>query len=319
MDWIKATVSTTTEGIDSVSGRLLNLGINGIEIADRNDFKQFLDENRAAWDYVDESLEPLKTAETTVTFYVTDDTCGLELLQSVKHSMEELKSVPDIPDCGSLEVKSDHVKDEDWSEIWKQYFHPVPVGEKILIQPAWEKAQNPENRTIFTVNPGMSFGTGSHPTTRFCMELLESRLKPDDTVLDLGCGSGILSIVALLLGAKDATAIDIDPNAVDTAYENLALNKLPKSQYQAFAGNILTDTALQDRLGTYDIVLANIVADVIIGLSGMVRKFMKPNGFFLCSGIITERLSEVKRALTKAGFEILEIKQDSDWAAIACR
>lgn len=318
MDWIKVNITTSAEGIDPVCGRLLDLGITGVEISDKDDFREFLEQNRKYWDYVDEELERLKDADTVITLYLTDEAAGLEQLSAINSSMQELKQLDDDDVFGTLIVSTDHVKDEDWSEIWKQYFHPIPVGKNILIQPVWEKTENVENKTIFTVNPGMSFGTGSHPSTRFCIEEIEKYIKEGDTVLDLGCGSGILSIIALLLGAKDAIAIDIDPNAVDVAYSNLSLNNLPRDNYHAFAADILSDPKVRDELGKYDLVIANIVADVIIGLSKFVRQFMKENGTFICSGIILERLDEVTEALENAGLTIKEIRKDTDWAAITC-
>ncbi len=319
MDWIKVTITTTAEGIDPISGRLLDLGITGIEIADKDEFKEFLEANRKYWDYVDEELERLMDADTIITLYLSDGAAGLEQLAAVKSSMEELRQLDTEKIYGTLQVATENVKDEDWSEIWKQYFHPIPVGEKVLICPVWEQTNNTDGRTVFTVNPGMSFGTGSHPSTRFCIEEIEKHLQKDDTVLDLGCGSGILSIIALLLGAKDAIAIDIDPNAVDVAYSNLSLNQLSKENYHAFAGDILTDINLRNDLGKYDLVIANIVADVIIGLAGFVRQFMKEDGTFICSGIILERLDEVVSALESAGLTIQEIRKDTDWAAITCK
>ncbi len=319
MDWIKVTITTTAEGIDPISGRLLDLGITGIEIADKDEFKEFLEANRKYWDYVDEELERLMDADTIITLYLSDGAAGLEQLAAVKSSMDELRQLDTEKIYGTLQVATENVKDEDWSEIWKQYFHPIPVGEKVLICPVWEQTNNTDGRTVFTVNPGMSFGTGSHPSTRFCIEEIEKHLQKDDTVLDLGCGSGILSIIALLLGAKDAIAIDIDPNAVDVAYSNLSLNQLSKENYHAFAGDILTDINLRNDLGKYDLVIANIVADVIIGLSGFVRQFMKEDGTFICSGIILERLDEVVSALESAGLTVQEIRKDTDWAAITCK
>lgn len=319
MDWIKTTITTTGEGIDAVSGRLLDLGINGIEIADKDDFKEFLESNRKYWDYVDEELERLKDADTQITFYLSCGAAGMEQLSAVKVSMEELKKLDTDGIFGKLDIITENVKDEDWSEIWKQYFHPIPVGEKILICPAWEVPEDDGGRTIFKVNPGMSFGTGSHPSTRFCLEEIEKYLKEGDTLLDLGCGSGILSITARLLGAKECVAVDIDPNATDVAYTNLELNKLPKDGYDTYTGDITDDAELRDKLGRHDLVIANIVADVIIALAPFVRGFMKDNAVFICSGIILERLDEVKAALLENGLEIINVKNDDDWAAITAK
>lgn len=316
MDWIKTTITTTSNGIDAVSGRLLDLGINGIEISDKDDFKEFLENNRKYWDYVDEELERLKDADTQIAFYLSCGASGIEQLGAVKSSMEALRRYDAEGSFGSLEISTENVKDEDWSEIWKQYFHPIPVGEKILICPAWEKAENADGRTVFTVNPGMSFGTGSHPSTRFCLEEIEKNLKEGDSVLDLGCGSGILSITALLLGASEATAVDIDSNATDVAYANLELNRLDRRRYTTYTGDITEDDALRESLGKHNIVLANIVADVIIAIAPYVRGFMADNAVFICSGIILERLDEVKAALCENGLVITEVKHDDDWAAI---
>ncbi len=319
MEWIKTTISTTADGIDPVSGRLLELGINGIEISDKDDFMEFLENNRKYWDYVDEELERLKDADTQITFYLICGTSGLEQLNAVKASMDALKDLDADGIYGTLEISTDNVKDEDWSEIWKQYFHPIPVGKKILICPAWEEPKDTDNRVVFTVNPGMSFGTGSHPSTRFCLEEIEKYITPGDTILDLGCGSGILSITALLLGASSAVAVDIDPNATEVAYSNLALNSLSKDRYATYTGDITTDSELRLKLGKHKLVIANIVADVIIAIAPFVRGFMTDDSVFICSGIILERLEEVKAALTEQGLEIINIKSDDDWAAITAR
>lgn len=318
MDWIKVTVTTTSEGIDPVSGRLLELGIAGIEIADKNDFSEFLENNRKYWDYVDEELERLKDADTTITFYLSCGAAGIEQLNAAIASMKALAEMDTEHKYGSLDIKSENVADEDWSEIWKQYFHPIPVGKNILIQPAWETIDAPNGKCVFTVNPGMSFGTGSHPSTRFCLEEIEKYVKDGDSVLDLGCGSGILSITALLLGARNAVAVDIDSNATDVAYNNLALNHLSRDLYTTYTGDITSDAVLRGKLGKHDIVIANIVADVIIALAPYVRSFMKDGAVFICSGIILERLDEVKNALTENGLKIKEVKSDDDWAAITC-
>lgn len=319
MDWIKTTVTTTAKGIDPVSGRLLELGINGIEISDKDDFIEFLENNRKYWDYVDEELEKLKYTDTKITFYLSCGAAGIEQLNAVKASLAELKALDTDGIYGSLEISADNVKDEDWSEIWKQYFHPIPVGKKILICPAWETPKNTDGRTVFTVNPGLSFGTGSHPSTRFCLEEIEENLNPGDSMLDLGCGSGILSVTALLLGASSAVAVDIDSNATDVAHSNLKLNKLTDENYKTYTGDITSDKELRDKLGAHNLVVANIVADVIIAIAPYVRRFMNPGATFICSGIILERLDEVKAALTKNGLNITKVKCDDDWAAITAK
>lgn len=316
MDWIKTIITTTAEGIDPVCGRLLELGINGTEICDKDDFAEFLDNNHKYWDYVDEELEKLKYADTTVTFYLTYGSDGIELLNSVHASISALKKSDTENKFGSLSITTENVKDEDWSEIWKQYFHPTLIGEKILICPEWEEPDPKTQRTVFTVNPGMSFGTGSHPSTRFCLEEIEKYVKQDDTILDLGCGSGILSITGLLLGASSAVAVDIDSNATDAARSNLHLNNLSDNLYDIYTGDIISDKSLRDKLGRHNIVLANIVADVIIAISPFIRGFMNENAVFICSGIILERLDEVKKALLDNGLNIINVRYDDDWAAV---
>ena len=315
MNWIELKITTTTEGIDLICGALYDIGITGLEISDQNDFKEFLENNRKYWDYVDEELEKLKTADSCITVYFSDDDDGKAQLEEAENLLNELKLESIVLKDITLNTK--FVKDEDWSENWKQFFKPLEIGEKVLIVPEWENV--PEtSRTKFIINPGCSFGTGSHESTRMCIEEIEKHLEKGDTVLDLGCGSGILSVIALLLGAGTATAVDIDPMAVETAYTNLALNNLPTDIYHGISGDITTDSDLCQMLSENkcDIVLANIVADVIIKLSEYVKDFMKPEGVFICSGIIIERKDEVKDILEKAGLNIKEVRTMGEWAAI---
>ena len=214
----------------------------------------------------------------------------------------------------------ENMKDEDWSENWKQFFKPLEIGKRVLVVPEWEENIPESDRIKFLINPGLSFGTGSHESTKMCIEEIEKHVKDGDKILDLGCGSGILSVIALLLGAGDATAVDIDPMAVEVAYSNLKLNNLSEDIYHGFAGDITTDTELCNKLAAEksDIVLANIVADVIIALSGYVKDFMKPDGVFICSGIIIERKDEVVSALENAGLKIKEVRTMGEWAAAVC-
>lgn len=320
MEWIKVTIFTTSEGIESVSGRLYQAGITGIEIEDEKDFKDFLENNKQYWDYVDEDLVRQKEGETKINVYVSDNISGREMLSEIRSSMLELKSLDEEKAFGRLEIELENMSEEDWANNWKKYFHPIEIGERIMIKPEWEELEKETDRIVFDINPGMSFGTGSHYTTQLCLESIEKFVNGGESVLDLGCGSGILSIISLMLGAKEAVAVDIDPNAVDIAYQNAARNGIGKENYKVYAGNILTDTELNEKIsGKYEVVVANIVADVIIGLAPMAKKYMKENGVFITSGIIEDRVEDVKEALTEAGFEISDIKQRKDWVSIICR
>ena len=321
MDWIQINIYTTPEGIEPVSGRLYGLGITGVEIEDEADFKDFLENNRQYWDYVDEELVRKKSGETRVKAYVSDNAAGRELLAAIKGELRALREEDTEGRFGRLETELDNVRNEDWEHNWRKYYHPLEIGEKILICPEWEKAPESGGRVVFTIEPGLSFGTGSHDTTRLCLESLEKLVCPGSRVLDLGCGSGILSIVSLLLGAGYAHAVDIDPNAVDIAYKNAEKNGISRDRYFAETGNIVNDAAMRTRIAKekYDIVVANIVADVIIAIVPHVQEFMTANGVFLSSGIITDRLEEVKEALLAAGFKIESINTSGDWASVVCR
>lgn len=321
MDWLRVTVYTTSEGIEPVTGRMYQLGITGLEIEDEKDFKDFLENNTQYWDYVDEELIKEKEGETRVKVYVSDDINGRELLAAIKGSMQELKSIDEEGVFGRLETEVDSMNTEDWANNWKKYFHIMEVGEKLLIKPMWEELTKPTDRIVFNVNPGMSFGTGSHYTTQLCIEALEKYVHTGDKMLDLGCGSGILSIISLLLGASEAVAVDIDPNAVDTAYENAQMNDIDLSKYHVLSGNVVTDPDIQQEISKnrYEVVAANIVADVIIGLAPKAREYMKENGVFITSGIISDREDEVRAALVENGFEIVSAQRRKDWVSIVCK
>ena len=321
MDWIKVTIYTSAEGIEGVTGRLYQLGITGLEIEDEQDFLDFLENNKQYWDYVDEELMKQKHTETKVSCYVSNDMNGNELLIAIRDSMKEMKDLDDDNSYGRLEVEIENTSTEDWANNWKKYFHPMEVGEKILIKPEWEELTEPTDRLVFNINPGMSFGTGSHYTTQLCIEALEKYIKPGIKMLDLGCGSGILSILSLMLGAKEAVAVDIDPNAVDTAYENAQMNNIGREHYKVLSGNVVTDKDIQDIISQdkYEVVAANIVADVIIGLAPKAREYMKEGGVFITSGIIEGRQDEVKEALEENGFEIVDIRNRKDWYSIICK
>ncbi len=321
MDWIKVSIYTTSAGIEPVSGRLYQLGITGIEIEDEQDFKDFLENNHQYWDYVDDDLIKQKQGETRVIAYVSDNAAGREMLSEIRSSLLEMSELNENGEFGRLEIELDNTSEEDWANNWKKYFHALEIGKKLIIKPEWEDLEEPAGKVVFSINPGMSFGTGSHYTTQLCIEAIEEYIKPDDMMLDLGCGSGILSVIALMLGAKEAYAVDIDPNAVTVAYENADRNNVSRSRYHVMSGNILTDENLQNTLGEhkYDIIAANIVADVIIGLAPKAKEYLKDGGVFITSGIIEDREDDVRSALEECGFKIEDIRRRKDWLSIICR
>ncbi|MCD8048519.1 MAG: 50S ribosomal protein L11 methyltransferase [Clostridia bacterium] len=318
MNWLEVAIETNADGIDGVCDALTALGIVGFEIEDKDDFNTFLEENKKYWDYVDEELYKEKQGATKVKVYIEENAESSEKLTEIKNAMSELKKEGDF---GSLAVSYTVRVQEDWENNWRQYFKPIYVGDRIVIKPHWEELQDTEGKLVFEIDPGMTFGSGQHETTRMCVEALEHRVKEDMRIADLGCGSGILGIIALLLGANFVYAADIDENSPRIAYENAALNDVDKSRYKVECRNILSDKKLDEELSKnkFDIVLANIVADVIIPLSEKVRMYMKEEGYFICSGIIDFRKDDVREALLKNGFEIEEEKHDGDWYAFVCR
>lgn len=320
MNWIKCTVFTSAQAIEGVCGRLSMIDINGTQIEDEADFLLFLKENTAFWDLVDDELIEEKKGETRIIFYLPDDKYLEKKLKEVKNQLEEMKKSDTDSKYGRLSLETSVTNEEDWANNWKKYFKPLKIGKKILVCPEWETCENDDGRIVFRINPGMTFGTGTHHSTRMCIEILENCVKKDDSVLDIGCGSGILSIISLMLGAKNAFALDIDPNAIHIAYENAALNGIGPDRYFVTSGNVLTDLNLQKEMekNKYDIVTANIIADVIIALAPMVPNYIKKGGIFICSGIILPRLDEVKEALEKY-FTIESIEKSADWAAVKCK
>lgn len=316
MNWTEVNIYTTTEGIDPVCGRLMNVGVTGFQIRDAQDFEDFLNDKTGNWDYIDDDLMNLKNCETCVTFYLADNSQGADMLAMVKSEMAELSSIDTDKKFGRLVCELSNVCEEDWANNWKQYFKPLPIGEKLLIKPSWEELPEGNDRIVLEIDPASSFGTGQHHTTRLCLELTEKILQKDDRVLDLGCGSGILSIGALLLGAKSAVAVDIVDNSVRTAVENAEKNGIGADRYTAYCGDICSDEELCANIGSgYDVICANIVADVLIAMSGYFGKFLKAQGYLIVSGIIIERADEVLDVLEQAGFTKLAVNEKEGWAA----
>ena len=316
MDWVEVDIYTTSEGIEAVTGSLLGLGINGFVIKDAKDFEEFLSDKSVNWDYIDDDLMGLKNCETTVTAYLPENAQGLDYLEAVKAELRALKTRDTENAFGRLEYELKNVREEDWANNWKQYFKPLEIGDKLLIKPSWEDIPEGETRKILEIDPASSFGTGQHNTTQLCLELVEKYLGNGDRVLDLGCGSGILSIGAVLLGAQECTAIDIDANSVKIAGENAEKNNIPAEKYHAICGNVIDDSALVAEIGTgFDMVCANIVADVLIGMSGLFKGFLKQGGRLIVSGIIDMRKDEVLDVIKAQGFVLDEIREKEDWVA----
>lgn len=319
MNFMQIDVYTESEAVNILVVRLSELGINGFTIHDSADFEEFLENKDMNWDYVDDELMGLKTVPTHITLYLQDNEQGLETLAELKGVLSELKA-ENGDFYGSLSLEINNVKEEDWANNWKQYYKPFTVGEKLIIKPSWEEVSDIGERKILEIDPASTFGTGQHHTTRLVMEELEKIVKEGDEVLDLGCGSGILSIAAMLLGAEKAVMIDIFKNAADTAAENMEKNGFSAEKYRSYCGNIIEDEPLRKELGTgYKVVVANIVADVIIAMSGLFGGFMAKDGTLIVSGIITERLDEVKSALKENGFNIIRTSEQEGWNVIVLK
>lgn len=317
MKWLALHIDTVPQGLEPLETMLSSLGIDGLVIEDETDFRRFLEQNRQYWDYVDEELDRSMTGKCRVTFYVEDTEAGFGQVAAVRIALAQLKE--DHPEYAPLLMTVDGIEDADWENNWKAFYKPMEIGERLLVIPDWEEA-DPHGRVALRLNPGLAFGTGGHATTRLCLTALEKTVRPGMKVLDLGCGSGILSIAALLLGAETAFACDIDEKAVDIAYENAALNQVGRDRYTVRAGDVLTDRTLRQEMGEgYDIVAANIVSDVIIALIPAVRRLMKPGGWFLASGIIDSRAEEVRGALEAGGFTVEEANASEGWFSFLCR
>ena len=304
MRWIEVCVDTPGGELDARCEELAALGAGGFVIENEEDFREFLENNRQYWDYVDRELEESYAGVSRIKTYLADDEDGRAILAAIRARYP------------SLAVS--YVEDSDWENNWREYYKPIEVGEKLVVVPEWEEA--PQNGRIpLRLDPGLIFGTGSHPTPRMGLAALESCAGKGRRVLDLGCGSGILGIGALLLGCETCLGCDIDPKAPDVAAANAALNGIGKDRFSVYAGDILSDASLRRLLGGgYDLVLANIVSDVIIPLSALVGAFLAPDGVFIASGVIDGREDEVAAAIRANAFSIAEHFHEEEWHCFKC-
>lgn len=317
MRWLEIHIDTNAAGLEEVQAMLSRLDIDGIQIEDESDFRDFLENNRDYWDYVDEDLARHMAGRSSVTFYLEANDAGFAKMGEARIALAELKK--QRSDCGPLIMSLENVQDADWENNWKQYYKPMEIGKRLLVIPQWEQAE-PGDRIPLYLDPGLTFGTGAHASTRLCLEMLEEVIRGGERVLDLGCGSGILSVAALRLGASSALAVDIDDKCRDAARDNAALNGIAPDACRVLTGNILTDDALAAEIsGGYDVVLANIVADVIIALAPRVRGLLKEGGRFICSGVIEGRAEETGAALAANGVEVLARREDNGWNAFLCQ
>jgi ribosomal protein L11 methyltransferase len=356
MEWTKVSIQTTSAGIEPLTGLVLSCGISGVEVVDPREFNVFLNQDKTAWDYVDESLMQIPTDDNAyVVFYLPVDSDGegvlaqiknrlVELSPSYKNSdslantgsfintgsfvnrdsltnMDSLTNTDSLTNMGSLTIKTERVDDALWLDEWKKYFAPIYIG-RVAIVPAWERVETlpPEVDVVFTLDPGSAFGTGQHATTYLCVEALAENLRPGQTVLDAGCGSGILSVIGLLLGAGNVVACDIDPLAVSATWKNAERNPVDLTRLQVKHGNIITDMGMQKEIleNKYDIVVANIVADVVILLVPLIPKLLKKGGCFIASGIIAERAEDVKTALKEYDISLKLEKVMDGWVCMVC-
>ncbi len=310
MKWRKVSLVTTTEAVDLISALFDELGFEGIQIEDHVPLSE--EEKKSMYIDIVPDLGP-DDGKAVISSYVDMELDVNEMKEEIENGLDELALFVDL---GERTISFDETDDEDWINNWKAYFKPFRVTDDIVIKPTWETLEDvKEGDIVVDIDPGTAFGTGTHETTKLCIQGMEDYLNADSKVLDIGCGSGILSIIALKLGVDYAVGTDIDPIAVEVAKENAAVNEIQEGKFTVYEGNLIDDEALQKEvgLGAYDVVVANILADVIIPLSSQVSKFMKEDGIFISSGIIDIKKDEVEAALIQNGFEIIKINQMGDW------
>lgn len=318
MPWLELTIKTASSGIEQVAACLTAWGYDSFVIDDEAEYAQFLEQNRVYWDYIDESLQAQLRGLSQIRLYIEDDPQAPARVQALQDDLAALRLRRQELDLGPLTVSARPLPEEDWENSWKDNYPPVPVGKNMVVLPCWLPRDSAEGRTAIVLDPGLTFGTGAHPSTQMCMRLLEERISGGERVIDLGSGSGILSICALNLGAESAVGVDVDPKAESIARENAAYNGIGPDRFTAVTGNVLSDRATMEALSAegYDIVLVNIVADVICSLAPVLPRFLRDGAVVIASGILDARLSDVLAALKKAGLRVLETHAQEDWRCV---
>ena len=309
MDWLELIIHTTTHGADAVSEALISAGATGTMVEDRADIPD-PDRPHGYWEIIDPALITAMPEDVLVHGWLEPDGTVSDRVQGLRERLSLIRA--DLgEETGSLAVDTANVRDEDWSEVWKQFYKPFRAGDRFVVKPTWEPYEAAEGDLVIEMDPGMAFGSGMHETTSMCLELLEKTVKPGDRVFDVGTGSGILAIGAALLGAKELLAIDIDPNAVRVARDNVERMAM-QGEIAVMQGDLLE----QAPEAVCDVCVANIIADIICRFTGPLKKRIRPGGFFVCSGIIVEREQDVLDALAAEGYQVLEIRRKGEWVAI---
>ncbi len=316
MQWIEMTVYAAEKSIEPLTQLLGEIGISGFIIDEPNAVDEFLSTTELHWDYVDENLIVPRDGEPYIRFFLpdipeTDNT--IILINQILSRFRE-----NTPDCGSLKIEKQTVRDEDWENNWKAYFKTFEIGERLVIKPSWESYDNSSGRIVLEIDPKLCFGTGTHETTQLCLTALEKYLKNNDRLLDVGCGSGILSVAGLLLGASYVFGVDIDPLSITTSTENVRINGILDDRFHAICGDMVSDKSIVQKIGgEYNIITANIVADVLISMAHIFPSFLVKDGILIASGIIEDRLSDVSDKLSQNGFcEISRFSQNDWWCLV---
>lgn len=315
MKWKSFRLKTTTQAEDIVSSMLADLGVEGVQIEDKIPLTA-ADKEQMFVDILPETEADDGIAY--LNFYLEEDADTESILKNVRQELEEMSEFMDLGECS---IEESETEDVDWVNNWKQYFHQFYVDD-ILIIPSWEDVKpEDEEKMVIHIDPGTAFGTGMHETTQLCIRQIRKHVTPDTEILDVGCGSGILGMLALKFGAKHSVGTDLDPCAIDATYENMEVNGISKDQYEVMIGNIIDDKAVQDKVGyeCYDIVVANILADVLVALTPVIVNQLKKGGIYITSGIIDDKEETVVEAVKKAGLEVLEVTYQGEWVSVTAR